>query len=246
MIELSYVGLALSLLLLVVPAVVLWVYDRNLLARGVGAVLRMLVQLTAGTLITYVVYMTDRVPFTLLWVVLMSVAGALLAVRRGRLPFTIGLSVCLSLLLSVMLVAFWFLLVVARVAHPFSASSLVPVTALLLAHASSSVPRGVEAWVRIRQTDRAQYDFLRGNGASHLNALRPTITKVLQCALLPSLANMRQTGLFALPLLFAALLLAGTQPMTALMFTVSMSVGCMVCSVVALLLMMWLSDKLLK
>ena len=178
--ELTYLGIVLCLLLLAIPACLLFVYDEQLLARGTVAV------------------------------------------------------------------GFYLLMAVARVHNPLQATLLVPVMALLIGHAAAVEASGMSAWLQARNDYREQYEFRRGNGASHLKALAPAIRSALQQGLAPTLGNARGVGLFALPLLFCALLLAGIAPLQALAWTVSLLVGSLAASVLAIVVSLWVSDRLLS
>ena len=70
--ELTYLGIVLCLLLLAIPACLLFVYDEQLLARGTVAVVRMLAQVAVGGLITYFVIVRDDYRISLLWVLLLE------------------------------------------------------------------------------------------------------------------------------------------------------------------------------
>lgn len=246
MTELSLMSLVLSLLLLAIPAVALYLYDRSLLIKGTGSVLRMLVQLAVGGLLTYVVFRVDQLFVSLLWVLGITVAATFGVARYSRLALAESISVYFGLLLSTLLVALYLLLCVARQPHPFQTTFLIPVVSILLAHASTVVGRGMCEWLERRQTDRPQYEYLRGNGATHLKALTPLISQVLRKAIIPSLPTIRVTGLFALPLLFSALLLGGIAPLQALIWTVSLFAGSMASSVLALALSLWLMKGKIK
>ena len=163
-----------------------------------------------------------------------------------RLPAIHYVPVLLGLLLAALAVGFYLLMAVARVHNPLQATLLVPVMALLIGHAAAVEASGMSAWLQARNDYREQYEFRRGNGASHLKALAPAIRSALQQGLAPTLGNARGVGLFALPLLFCALLLAGIAPLQALAWTVSLLVGSLAASVLAIVVSLWVSDRLLS
>ena len=243
--ELSYLSIVLCLLLLAIPACMFYLYDEQLLVKGTGAIVRMLVQVIVGGLLTYFVIVSDDYRISLLWVLLLAALAAFGAVRKGHLPAIQYVPVLLGLLVSSVAVGFYLLMAVVRVPNPLQASLLVPLMALLIGHSAAVESRGVNAWLQARHDYREQYEYLRGNGATHLKALAPSIRRAMQQGLAASLANAKNTGLYALPLLLCALLLAGMPPLQSLAWTVYLCVGCLAASVLALVVTLWVSDRLL-
>ncbi len=242
--DITYLSIVLCLLLMAIPACMLYLYDESLLMKSAGAVCRMLVQVAAGGLITYFVIIRDDYRISLLWTVLLAALAAFGAVRKGRLPVGQYVPVLLGMLVSVMLVGFYLLIAVARVPNALQASLLLPVMAVLIGHSAGVEARGVNAWLQARVDFKEQYDYHRGNGASRLKALEPCIRRALQKGIAPSLANIKAMGLFALPLLFCAMLLVGAAPLQALAWTVYLCISCLAASVLALVVTLWLSDRL--
>ena len=243
--ELSYLSIVLCLLLLAIPACMFYLYDQQLLAKSAGAVVRMLAQVAVGGVVTYFVIVRDDYRISLLWVLLLAALAAFGAVRKGRLPAAQYVAVLLGLLSSSLAVGFYLLMAVARVANPLQASLLVPVMALLIGHSAAVEARGVSAWLQARRDNHEQYEYLRGNGSTHLKALAPSIRRAVQQAFAASLANAKGMGLYALPLLLCALLIAGMAPLKALAWTVFLSIGSLAASALALVVTLWVSDRLL-
>ena len=144
-----------------------------------------------------------------------------------------------GLFLGVLLVGFW-LLVLAMPVHATDARWFVPVTGLLMGHSSAMLIRGLNTYVSALKADMQQYEFLRGNGATHLVALKPFARRALLAVISPTIANLQTLGLVAIPLLLCGMLLGGMTPINAFVLMLFMTVGCVAASVLVLGLTLWL------
>ena len=118
--------------------------------------------------------------------------------------------------------------------------------ALLMGHSASMLVRGLSTYLSALKTDREQYDFLRGNGQSHLKALQPFMRRALLAVVQPTMANLSVLALFTMPLLLVGLLLGGFTPINAFFLMLYMVVGCVAASILVLGLTILLIDKFVK
>ena len=84
------------------------------------------------------------------------------------------------------------------------------------------------------QSDEDQYEFLRGNGWSHVKALVPFLRRSLLAVIAPTVANLSVLGLTSMPLLLIGLFLGGFTPLYAFVVMLLMVVGCISASVLSL------------
>ena len=152
-------------------------------------------------------------------------------------------AVAIGLFLGVFLVGIWLLGLVLPV-RIFDARWFVPVMALLMGHSVSMLIRGLSTYLSAFQTDREQYEFLRGNGLSHLKALQPFMRRALLAVIQPTLSNLSVLALTSMPLLLIGLLLGGFTPINAFALMLFMVVGCVSASVLVLGISILLADKL--
>ena len=233
----------LALLLLVIPVGALYLLERNKLPRFGYIIVRMIAQLLVLCLLVWALFKVDSAWLSMAWLVLISIGGAWLVQRRCQLKgFAIGAFVAVSLFLGVFLVGMWLLGVVMPVSA-FSAHWFVPVMALLMGHSVSMLIRGLSTYLSALKADHEQYEFLRGNGQSHMKALVPFMRRALLAVLQPTMANLSVLALFTMPLLLVGLLLGGFSPINAFALTLYMVVGCVAASVLALGLTILLIDK---
>ena len=229
----------LALLLLAIPAGALYLLERQKLVKFVATVGRMIVQLLAVCLIVWALIRLNNIWVSLAWLMLISVGSAWLVLKRCGLQMKQLPAVAGGLFLGVLFVGFW-LLVLAMPVHATDARWFVPVTGLLMGHSSAMLIRGLNTYVSALKADMQQYEFLRGNGATHLMALKPFARRALLAVISPTIANLQTLGLVAIPLLLCGMLLGGMTPINAFVLMLFMTVGCVAASVLVLGLTLWL------
>lgn len=226
----------LGLLLLVIPAGLLYLLERPMLKTFGIAVGRAIVQLALLCLIVWGLIRINSPWLLLLWLVAIAAYSGWLVVKRCKqevkkwmLPVSAGL------LIGVSLIAFWLLGLVFPV-RIFDAHWFVPVTALLTGHATAMIIRGLSTYLSALQADEQQYEFLRGNGLAHFKALQPFLRRSLLAVISPTMANLSVLGLTSMPLLLVGILLGGILPLHAFLLMIGMIAGCVSASVLSLAL----------
>lgn len=226
----------LGLLLLVIPAGLLYLLERPMLKTFGVAVGRAIVQLALLCLIVWGLIRINSPWLLLLWLVAIAAYSGWLVVKRCKqevkkwmLPVSAGL------LIGVSLIAFWLLGLVFPV-RIFDAHWFVPVTALLTGHATAMIIRGLSTYLSAFQADEQQYEFLRGNGLAHFKALQPFLRRSLLAVISPTMANLSVLGLTSMPLLLVGILLGGILPLHAFLLMIGMIAGCVSASVLSLAL----------
>jgi len=246
----------LGLLLLLIPAGALYLLERKALKSFGIAIVRMVLQLLVLCIMVRILIRVDNLWLSILWLLLMAFCAAWIVVSRcrnqgdksrdsiqthGVVPM---IPVSLGLFVGVLAVGLWLLGLVFPV-RISSACWFVPVTALLLGHATMMMIRGLNTYVSALKADREQYEFLRGNGQPHLKALMPFLRRSLLAVISPTVANLSTLGLFSMPLLLGGIFLGGVSPINAFFIMVCMTVGCISASVLSLGITIFLSDRIL-
>ena len=226
----------LGLLLLVIPAGLLYLLERPMLKTFGTAVGRAIVQLALLCLIVWGLIRINSPWLLLLWLVAIAAYSGWLVVKRCKqevkkwlLPVSAGL------LIGVSLIAFWLLGLVFPV-RIFDPHWFVPVTALLMGHATAMLIRGLSTYLSALQADEQQYEFLRGNGLAHFKALQPFLRRSLLAVISPTMANLSVLGLTSMPLLLVGILLGGISPLHAFLLMIGMIAGCVSASVLSIAL----------
>ena len=236
--------IVLGLLLLIIPAGALYLFDRSLLRTLGVAVGRMVVQLLVLCLIVWALVKYDKVWLSLLWLVLLTVVSGVLALRRMKLPFAkFLLPVSAGLLVGALLVGAYLLWACLPAENGFGARWFVPVMALLVGQNMTTLIRGLSIYQSALKADEQQNEFLRGNGTDHLHAVLPFVRRALQQVFAPTAANLSVMGLYAMPLLLCGIFIAGVAPINAFVVTLQLIFGCLASSVIALAVTLWLADR---
>ena len=233
----------LGLLLLLIPAGARYVLERKMLQPFAVAVARMMVQVLVLCLMVWVLIKVDSLWLLLVWLLAMSGFSAVLVLKRCNLDVRkLLIAVASGLYVGVFLVGLWLLGLVLPVSV-FDVRWFVPVMALLTGHATVMMIRGLNTYVSALRTDEQQYEFLRGNGQSHLKALLPFLRRSLLAVISPTMANLSVLGLTSMPLLLCGIFLGGMSPVNAFVLMLHMTVGCVAASVLSLGITLFLADR---
>ena len=233
----------LGLLLLLIPAGALYVLERKMLQPFAVAVARMMVQVLVLCLMVWVLIKVDSLWLLLVWLLAMSGFSAVLVLKRCNLDVRkLLIAVASGLYVGVFLVGLWLLGLVLPVSV-FDVRWFVPVMALLTGHATVMMIRGLNTYVSALRTDEQQYEFLRGNGQSHLKALLPFLRRSLLAVISPTMTNLSVLGLTSMPLLLCGIFLGGMSPINAFVLMLHMTVGCVAASVLSLGIRLFLADR---
>ena len=226
----------LGLLLLVIPAGLLYFLERPMLKTFGIAIVRMIIQLAVLCLVVWGLIRVDSPWLLILWLLAIAAYSGWLVIKRCKQEVKkLMLSVSAGLLIGVSLIAFWLLGLVFPV-RIFDPHWFVPVTALLMGHATAMMIRGLSTYLSALKADEQQYEFLRGNGLAHFKALLPFLRRSLLAVISPTMANLSVLGLTSMPLLLVGILLGGISPLHAFLLMIGMMVGCVSASVLSLAL----------
>lgn len=233
----------LGLLLLLIPAGALYVLERKMLQPFAVSVARMMVQVLVLCLMVWILIKVDSPWLSLAWLLTMSGISAALALKRCHLNIhRLVVAVASGLFVGVFLVGLWLLGLVLPV-RVFDVRWFVPVMALLTGHATVMMIRGLNTYVSALKTDEQQYEFLRGNGQTHLKALLPFLRRSLLAVISPTMTNLSVLGLTSMPLLLCGIFLGGMSPINAFALMLHMTVGCVAASVLSLGITLFLADS---
>ena len=231
-------------LLLAIPAGALYLWDKKLLRTFGVAVARMILQLLVVCLMVWALFRFDSIPLRLGWLVLIACYTAVVVLIRLKLNVRRFLwPVAAAQLVGMLLPGFYLRLAVLPLDHGLYATWFVPVMALLAGHITASQIRGLGIYFSALKTDEQDYEYRRGNGKNHLQALVPFVKRSVQAILSPASANLTVMGLFTLPLLLCGLLLAGMEPLTACVLMLALTSACVAASVLTLIVSLWLCDS---
>ena len=233
----------LALLLLIIPFGALYVLDRPTIRPLVIALIKGIVQLLVFSLIIWAVYKIDNTWINILWFLAMAIWGGFMVVKKCKLQVKdYLLPASAGLFGGTLLVGLWLFIAVLPI-EAITARWFVPIMAVLLGHSAAMMVRGLSSFATMFQRNRAQYDFLLGNGASQWQALAPFIRTSLLAVISPTIANLSVLALAAIPLLLCGMLLGGFSPINAFAVMLYTLLGCIASSVLSLGIALVLARK---
>lgn len=238
--NITLIRLLTGLLLLAVPALMLWKLDRRFLRRAGRVVARTAIALGVLAVCLYYVFLWNIAWVNVLWALLASCVSASVLGRKRWLvvPLCVGVSV------SSLVIGALVLWMVMGVAHSFDARWLVPMTALLQADALWVSRNGLRAYAYCRRTHWQMHEFLVGNGAKPFEAVKPFVTKAVTSALSPVLPRLAAIGLGGIPVLLCGVLMGGIPPLQGVALLAVALCAMLCCSALSLALTLLVFEKL--
>lgn len=237
--NITIVRMLIGVLLLMVPALILFRLDRRFLRQSASVLGRLAVTLLVLAGCLYYIFQWDMAWVNILWVLLSSgVATAVYCRKRWQsVPIYISMTVVTFIMGIVVLL-------LMDVPHLFGASYFLPVMTMLQAEALFVCRRGITTYVLERRTHKELFEYLRGNGAHQLEALRPFLTKAITRAFTPVLQQLLLVGLVFVPSLLCGMLLCGIQPLQAIAFLVLMTAAALSSTMLILVLSIYIYTRI--
>lgn len=237
--NITIVRMLIGILLLVIPALILFRLDRRFLRQSASVLGRLTVTLLVLAGCLYYIFQWDMAWVNILWVLLSSgVATAVYCRKRWQsVPIYISMTVVTFIMGIVVLL-------LMDVPHLFGASYFLPVMTMLQAEALFVCRRGITTYVLERRTHKELFEYLRGNGAHQLEALRPFLTKAITRAFTPVLQQLLLVGLVFVPSLLCGMLLCGIQPLQAIAFLVLMTAAALSSTMLILVLSIYIYTRI--
>lgn len=243
-IDITYLGLAIGLLMLALPIFYLWKYKTGLLKATIIGTIRMIVQLFfIGFYLKYLFYWNNPL-INFLWVIIMVFVAAQTAVSRTRLKSKVlFIPICIGFLISAVLVGLYFMGVVLHLNNIFSAQYFIPIFGILLGNMLSSNVIALNAFYSGLKREQQMYCYLLGNGATRAEAQAPFIRQAIIKSFTPMIANMAVMGLVALPGTMIGQILGGSSPNVAIKYQMMIVIITFTASMLSLMITISLSSR---
>ncbi len=243
-IDISWSGLAVGFVLLVIPFFVLWYYRTGLLKPAVISVIRMTVQLLLVGLYLEYIFILNNMWINLTWVLIMVIIAALTTVKRSYLYFRLYLiPVFVSLAISLIIVDVYFLGFVIKLDNLFEAIYLIPITGMLLGNCIRTNILGLSSYYNKLQKEQILYKYALANGATKKEALIPYMRNSLRTSFAPTIATMAVVGLISLPGMMTGQILGGSSPNVAIKYQIMLMITILVSSVMTVVLTIFISNR---
>jgi putative ABC transport system permease protein len=194
--------------------------------------LRMTVQLVlAGLVLSYIFYNPHPL-FTVVYIFLM----VLFSIHRvlSKNPTTnskFKLAVAVSISFSGLFVVVFFIIIVVGTSV-FNPQYAIPISGMIFGNAMTGILIGLKAFNDSLEAGKPQIDTLLNLGVPPKKILLPFVNNALETALLPTMNSMLGMGIVSLPGMMTGQILAGTMPLTAIMYQIAVVIA--ICTAVCL------------
>lgn len=253
--DISFIGLGIGMLLMLIPIYFLHKYRTGIVGSTVNATLRMIVQLYLVGLYLQYLFEYNIWYVNLAWGLIMVAVATGTAVQRTRLrPGVLALPLGVAFLFTSLLISFYFLGLVLGFAgrgvvqgigasELFTARYFIPVFGLLLGNMLGVNVVALNTYYDGLRRERQMYYYLLGNGATQGEATAPLLREAMIKAFNPCIANMAVMGLVAMPGTMIGQILGGSNPAVAIKYQMMIVVITFVASMLSLMITITLASR---
>ena len=217
--DIGWIGMATSLLLVAIAVGISIARKLGLERSMIWAATRAMAQLLAvGYLLTFLLAKNQHIIWSWLWVLGMTIVAAVTVARRAKeVPGVFWLALaalgaCAAIALGVLFALRIF---------PLEPRTLVPLSGIMIGNAMTSavlVSRRVYEELRDK---RDEVEARLALGLSSYEAALPYVRSAMRTALIPQIETTKAVGLVALPGAMTGLILAGYDPLKAVMVQIA-------------------------
>ena len=211
-------GVLAAAAMIVIALAVSWKLDLGL-ARSIflGSTRSVLQLLAAGVLLVPALRSGAHLIWSWLWCFAMLVFATGLVRRRTAELGEARPSYFLSALAVTVPMSSGLAVVFGFSVLPLQPSTLVPMAGIVLGNTLPATATGAIRFVELVRDERGQIEAMLALGFKSRASIRPQITKAVKIALVTPIERMRMIGLVLLPGTMTGMLLAGVDPLVAVM-----------------------------
>lgn len=243
-IDISYWGLVIGMLLLLVPIYFFYRFKTGLVKATLTGALRMVVQLFLIGMYLKYLFLWDNPWVNFLWVFIMVCVASETALARTQLKRNIlMIPIAIGFLASAILVGLYFLGVVLQADNIFGTQYMIPIFGILMGNMLSSNVIALNTFYTNLMREQQLYYYLLGNGATRHEATAPFVREAIIKAFSPAIANMAVMGLVALPGTMIGQILGGSSPNVAIKYQMMIIVITVTASILSLMITLRLSFR---
>lgn len=236
-IDISYWGLGIGMLLLLLPLYFFHRFKTGLVKPTIVGAVRMVVQLFLIGIYLKYLFLWDNLWINFLWVFIMVYVGTETALSRTHLKRSIlMIPIAVGFLASALLVGLYFLGVVLKLDNIFGAQYMIPIFGILMGNMLSSNVVALNTFYSNLMREQQLYYYLLGNGATRHEATAPFVREAIIKAFSPAIANMAVMGLVALPGTMIGQILGGSSPNVAIKYQMMIIVITVAASILSLMI----------
>lgn len=189
------------------------------------ASIQMSVQLfLAGLILTYI-FENPHPLFVVIYLASMVTFSTLRIMKRNKhLNARFKKIIFFALGGSGLSVLTFFILVVVRT-DIFNPQYVIPIGGMIMGNAMNGLSLGIKTLSETMNLEENKIETLINAGISPKEILRPLINQSIATALLPTLNNMLNMGIIALPGMMTGQMISGTLPLTAIMYQIAIMIA---------------------
>lgn len=242
--DITTIGMIVGLMLMAVPLYAFHRLGAKMITSTMTATVRMVVQLFLIGLYLRYLFEYNSSLVNILWVGVMVIVAAFTAAHRtGIKRQLIVMPLCVGLMASAMAVGMYFLVLVLRLANPFDARYFVPIMGILMGNMLGVNVMALNTYYDSMHREQSLYYYLLGNGATHFEAVRPFVSRAIEKAFAPCVANMAVMGIVSLPGTMIGQLLGGSLPGIAIKYQIMIIVITFTASMLSLVITLIIADR---
>ncbi|MCD4781793.1 MAG: ABC transporter permease [Candidatus Omnitrophica bacterium] len=236
-INISFIHLGLTFLLLIIPIIICRIYRIALCKDIIYATVRMTVQLVLiGFFLKYLFKVNNPI-LNFLWLLLMISIAVYSALNRSGMKISkIMWPTFLSFSLATLLVVFYLNTFIIRLDYVLDARYLIILGGMLLGNSLRGNIIGITTFYKSIQKDQKEFFYKLSLGATLEEAVLPYLRESIELALKPSLAAMATMGIVALPGMMTGVILGGVSPDIAIKYQIMIMMGIIVSTVISVVL----------
>lgn len=189
------------------------------------ASIQMSIQLyIAGLILTYI-FENPHPAFVIVYLLSMIVFSTARIMKRNKhlnpqfrkiIFFSIGGS-------GLFVLTFFILVVVGT--DIFNPQYVIPIGGMIMGNAMNGLSLGIKTLSETMNLEKNKIETLINAGIKPMDILRPFINQSIATAMLPTLNNMLNMGIIALPGMMTGQMISGTVPLTAIMYQIAIMIA---------------------
>lgn len=240
--DISLWGVAAIVVLSMMVVALFSVIDRRLLTRVLRVLTYFIMSLAFVAVLMWGILKLNLWWVDVIWGGALVLTVSYLTVCKARLsmrPFFLPLTLSLMLGMGLGFGAISLLVQTPR------NILILTVLSFLSAQVVSSLPVALKTYVSSLRHTQEHCQYLLANGATHIEAVLPSVRRSLRASVMASLRSMTGPLVLAPPLFFCGLLMGGFSPLAAAIVVLALTLMGMWVSVLATLLTIALVDRFL-
>lgn len=242
--KISYVSLALYLLLIAIPIVIMVVLRIRLIKNVLISIIRMVIQLMFVALYLEYIFKLNSPWVNLLWILVMMLVANQAILKQSGLKFRVFfLSTMPAYLISIVFIFLTFF-IVFDIGTLFSARYLIPLGGMILGNILRGNIISLDRFFHAVSKRQDEYIYYISMGASINEALKPFMSEAIKAAIAPYVATVATMGLVSLPGMMTGQILGGASPLVAIQYQIMIMVAIFVTSTVSTFLVLIFSSRM--